>query len=86
MRASDVHIQPYEEKLQVRYRIDGILYDMMAPPKKIQDAIISRIKIMGRMDIAERRLPQDGSCNIRLGDSDVDIRVSSVHVLRSRVS
>ncbi len=78
MRASDVHIQPYEDKLQVRYRIDGILYDMMAPPKKIQDAILSRIKIMGKMDIAERRLPQDGGSNVKLGDSDVDIRISSV--------
>ncbi|HXX92589.1 MAG TPA: type II secretion system ATPase GspE [Planctomycetota bacterium] len=78
MRASDVHVQPYEDKLQIRYRIDGILYDMMAPPKKIQDAILSRIKIMGKMDIAERRLPQDGGANVRLGDSDVDIRISSV--------
>jgi general secretion pathway protein E len=78
MRASDVHIQPYEDKLQVRYRIDGILYDMMAPPKKIQDAVLSRIKIMGKMDIAERRLPQDGGANVKLGDSDVDIRISSV--------
>jgi general secretion pathway protein E len=78
MRASDVHIQPYEDKLQVRYRIDGILYDMMAPPKKIQEAVISRIKIMGKMDIAERRLPQDGGCAVKLGDSDVDIRISSV--------
>ncbi|HUR38704.1 MAG TPA: type II secretion system ATPase GspE [Planctomycetota bacterium] len=78
MRASDVHIQPYEEKLQVRYRIDGILYDMMSPPKKIQDAVLSRIKIMGKMDIAERRLPQDGGANVKLGDSDVDIRISSV--------
>jgi general secretion pathway protein E len=78
MRASDVHVQPYEDKLQVRYRIDGILYDMMAPPKKIQDAVISRIKIMGKMDIAERRLPQDGGCAVKLGDSDVDIRISSV--------
>jgi general secretion pathway protein E len=78
MRASDVHVQPYEDKLQVRYRIDGILYDMMAPPKKIQDAVISRIKIMGKMDIAERRLPQDGGASVKLGDSDVDIRISSV--------
>jgi general secretion pathway protein E len=78
MRASDVHVQPYEDKLQVRYRIDGILYDQMAPPKKIQDAILSRIKIMGKMDIAERRLPQDGGANVKLGDSDVDIRISSV--------
>jgi general secretion pathway protein E len=78
MRASDVHIQPYEEKLQVRYRIDGILYDMMTPPKKIQDAVISRVKVMGKMDIAERRLPQDGRATIKLGDGEVDIRISSV--------
>ncbi|MBI5360737.1 MAG: type II secretion system ATPase GspE [Planctomycetes bacterium] len=78
MRASDIHIQPYEDKLQVRYRIDGILYDMMTPPKKIQDAIISRIKVMGKMDIAERRLPQDGRDTIKLGDSEIDIRISSV--------
>ncbi len=78
MRASDVHIQPYEEKLQVRCRIDGILYDMMTPPKKIQEAIISRVKIMGKMDIAERRLPQDGRATVKLGDSEVDIRISSV--------
>ncbi len=78
MRASDIHIQPYEEKLQVRYRIDGILYDMMSPPKKIQDAIISRIKIMGKMDIAERRLPQGGRAGVKLGDGEIDIRISSV--------
>jgi general secretion pathway protein E len=78
MRASDVHIQPYEEKLQVRFRIDGILYDMMTPPKKIQEAIISRVKIMGKIDIAERRLPQDGRATVKLGDSEVDIRISSV--------
>ncbi|MHC4607957.1 MAG: GspE/PulE family protein, partial [Planctomycetota bacterium] len=78
MRASDVHIQPYEDRLQVRYRIDGILYDMMTPPKKIQDAIISRVKIMGKMDIAERRLPQDGRAGVKVGDSEVDIRISSV--------
>jgi len=78
MRASDVHIQPYVEKLQIRYRIDGILYDMMSPPKKIQDAVISRVKIMGKMDIAERRLPQDGSATVKIGDGDIDIRISSV--------
>jgi general secretion pathway protein E len=78
MRASDVHIQPYEEKLQIRFRIDGILYDMMSPPKKIQEAIVSRVKIMGKMDIAERRLPQDGRATVKLGDSEVDIRISSV--------
>jgi general secretion pathway protein E len=78
MRASDVHIQPFPDKLQVRYRIDGVLYDMEAPPKKFQDAIISRIKVMGKMDIAERRLPQDGRATLRIGESDVDVRISSV--------
>ena len=78
MRASDIHIQPCEDKLQVRYRVDGILYDIMTPPKKLQDAILSRLKIMGKMDIAERRLPQDGRASVKLGDSDIDIRISSV--------
>lgn len=78
MRASDVHIQPYEDKLQIRYRIDGILYDMESPPKKVQDAIISRIKVMGKMDIAERRIPQDGRATIKVGESEVDVRISSV--------
>jgi len=78
MRASDVHFQPFPDRLQVRYRIDGVLYDMEAPPKKVQDAMLSRIKVMGAMDIAERRLPQDGRASVRLGDSDVDIRISSV--------
>ncbi len=78
MRASDVHIQPYPDKLQVRYRIDGVLYDMEAPPKKYQDAIISRIKVMGKMDIAERRLPQDGRATLRMGEGDVDVRISAV--------
>ncbi len=78
MRASDVHIQPFPDRLQVRYRIDGVLYDMEAPPKKYQDAIISRIKVMGKMDIAERRLPQDGRATLRIGESDVDVRISSV--------
>jgi general secretion pathway protein E len=78
MRASDVHLQPFEDRLQVRYRIDGILYDMEAIPKKVQDAVVSRIKVMGKMDIAERRLPQDGRATIKLGDGEVDIRISSV--------
>ena len=78
MRASDVHIQPYEDKLQIRYRIDGILYDTDSPPKKFQDAILSRIKVMGKMDIAERRLPQDGRTTTRFGSNEVDIRISSV--------
>jgi general secretion pathway protein E len=62
----------------VRYRIDGILYDMESPPKKVQEAIISRIKVMGKMDIAERRVPQDGRATIKIGDSEVDVRISTV--------
>ncbi len=78
MRASDIHLQPFEDRLQVRYRIDGILYDMEAIPKKIQDAVTSRMKVMGKLDIAERRLPQDGRASLRLGDAEVDVRISSV--------
>ncbi len=78
MRASDVHFQPYEDKLLVRHRIDGILYDFKTVPKKVQEAVISRIKVMGKMDIAERRLPQDGRSTVRMGDREVDIRISSV--------
>ncbi len=78
MRASDIHIQPYEDRVQVRFRIDGMLYDTLTITKKIQDAVISRVKIMGRMDIAERRLPQDGGTSIRIGGKEVDLRISSV--------
>ena len=78
MRVSDVHLQPYPDRLQIRYRVDGILYDMESAPKKVQEAIISRIKIMGKMDIAERRLPQDGRASLRLGEGDVDVRISSI--------
>lgn len=78
LRASDVHFQPYPDRMQVRFRIDGILYDMDAIPKRVQDAIISRVKVMGKMDIAERRLPQDGRATIRLGDGEVDVRISTV--------
>ncbi|HAK95139.1 MAG TPA: type II secretion system protein GspE [Planctomycetes bacterium] len=78
IRASDIHFQPYEDRMQVRYRIDGILYDAKMIPKKVQDAIVSRIKVMGKMDIAERRLPQDGRTSIKVGDSEVDVRLSSV--------
>ena len=78
MRASDIHLQPYEDRLQVRYRIDGVLYDMEAIPKKVQEAVTSRIKVMGRLDIAERRLPQDGRASVRIGDAEVDVRISSV--------
>ncbi|MDY6969675.1 MAG: type II secretion system ATPase GspE [Spirochaetota bacterium] len=75
-RASDVHIEPFEKDLLVRYRIDGILYQMLTPPKKFQNAIISRIKIMSNLNIAENRLPQDGRIQLKIGGKDIDIRVS----------
>ncbi|MEE8141500.1 MAG: ATPase, T2SS/T4P/T4SS family, partial [Planctomycetota bacterium] len=78
IRASDIHLQPFEDRMQVRYRIDGILYDSKIVPKKVQDALISRVKVMGKMDIAERRLPQDGRTSVKVGDGEVDIRISSV--------
>ncbi len=78
LRASDIHIQPYEQRLVIRFRIDGVLYDRMTPPKKIQDALISRVKVMAEMDIAERRLPQDGGTSVLIGDREVDMRISSV--------
>ncbi len=78
LRASDVHYQCYAERMQVRFRIDGILYDMDSIPRRVQEAIISRVKVMGKMDIAERRLPQDGRATIKIGDGEVDVRISSV--------
>lgn len=75
-RASDIHIEPYEKELVVRFRIDGILYGMFTPPKKFQPAVISRIKIMANLNIAENRLPQDGRIQIKIGGKDIDIRVS----------
>jgi len=80
LRASDIHLQPYADRLQVRMRIDGVLYDMESIPKRAQEAIVSRVKVMGKMDIAERRLPQDGRASIRIGDGDVDVRISTVPV------
>ena len=77
-RASDIHIEPSQTKLKIRYRVDGILYDMLSPPKHIQSTLISRIKIMASMNIAEKRLPQDGRIEIRIGDKNIDIRVSTI--------
>ncbi|MFC1896680.1 GspE/PulE family protein, partial [Thermodesulfobacteriota bacterium] len=77
-RASDIHIEPYQARLKVRYRIDGILYDLITPPKRIQSALVSRVKVMASMNIAEKRLPQDGRIEIRIGDKNVDIRVSTI--------
>jgi type IV pilus assembly protein PilB len=83
--ASDIHIEPYEKELRVRYRIDGILYNVMSPPMKFRDAITSRIKIMSKLDIAEKRLPQDGRIKIRFADNgatkDIDFRVSCLPTL-----
>lgn len=77
-RASDIHIEPFENSLKVRYRIDGVLQHGEAPPVKMSPAVISRIKIMSRLNIAERRLPQDGRIEIRLQGKDLDIRVSTI--------
>ncbi|MFC1853295.1 type II secretion system ATPase GspE [candidate division CSSED10-310 bacterium] len=77
-RASDIHIEPYERELKVRYRIDGFLYDRLTPPKSFQSNIISRIKVLSNLDIAEKRLPQDGRIKLRIGEKDIDVRVSIV--------
>ena len=77
-RASDIHIEPFENRLRVRYRIDGVLREMPPPPKHLQSAVISRVKIMAEMDIAERFKPQDGHIRMRLGDRELDFRVSTV--------
>jgi type IV pilus assembly protein PilB len=83
--ASDIHIEPYEKEFRVRYRVDGILYNIMSPPMKMRDAITSRIKIMAKLDIAEKRLPQDGRIKIRFSDhgttKDIDFRVSALPTL-----
>lgn len=78
--ASDIHIEPFEKEVRVRYRIDGIMYTVMTPPKRIQGALTSRIKIMASMNIAEKRLPQDGRIQIKVADKAIDIRVSVLPV------
>src|SRR5918995_1160038 len=83
--ASDIHVEPYEKEFRVRFRIDGILYNVMAPPMKFRDAITSRIKIMAKLDIAEKRLPQDGRIKLRFADNgaakEIDFRVSCLPTL-----
>lgn len=76
-RASDVHIEPYERDMSVRYRIDGVLREIIKPPKRAQNAIVSRIKVMGGLNIAEKRLPQDGRIRIKIAGKDIDIRLST---------
>jgi general secretion pathway protein E len=77
-RASDIHVEPYQDKLKIRFRVDGILYDKLAPPKRIQSTLVSRIKVMAKLNIAEKRLPQDGRIEIKIADKNVDIRVSTI--------
>ncbi len=83
--ASDIHIEPYEKELRVRYRVDGILYNVMNPPMKLRDSIVSRVKIMAKLDIAEKRLPQDGRIKIRFSENgvpkEIDFRVSCLPTL-----
>ncbi len=76
--ASDIHIEPFQDSLNIRYRIDGILYEMLTPPKGVQAALVSRIKVMAGMNIAEKRVPQDGRAQVRIGDQEIDLRISTV--------
>ena len=80
-RASDIHIEPFENELKVRYRIDGVLHDVETPPRRLQAAIVSRVKIMAKLNIAERRLPQDGRIKLRLMGREIDLRVSTLPTL-----
>jgi general secretion pathway protein E len=78
MRASDIHFEPFEDQFRVRYRIDGVLHDVESPPNRLQAAIVSRVKIMAKLNIAERRLPQDGRIMLRVKGKEIDFRVSSI--------
>jgi len=77
-RASDIHIEPFENRLIVRYRIDGVMHEVESPPRRLSAAVISRVKIMANLDIAERRLPQDGRIKLRIQGKEIDLRVSTV--------
>jgi general secretion pathway protein E len=81
MRASDIHFEPFEKEFKVRYRIDGVLHEAESPPSRLQAAITSRVKIMAKLDIAERRLPQDGRIKLKVGDKEIDFRVSTIPTL-----
>ncbi len=76
--ASDIHIEPYQNSLKIRQRLDGILYDMLTPPKHVQSALVSRIKIMAKLNIAEKRLPQDGRIELKIANKEIDVRVSTL--------
>ena len=77
-RASDIHVEPVQNSFKIRYRVDGILYDLLAPPKWILPALISRIKVMSNLNIAEKRLPQDGRFEVKIGTQNIDVRVSII--------
>jgi type IV pilus assembly protein PilB len=78
LRASDIHVEPFEDRVRIRYRIDGVLVERDSPPRRLLGAILSRIKILARMDIAERRRPQDGRIKITVGEKELDLRVSVI--------
>lgn len=80
-RSSDIHIEPFENELKIRYRIDGVLHEVETPPRRMQAAIVSRIKIMAKLNIAERRLPQDGRIKIKIMGREIDLRVSTLPTL-----
>ncbi|PIE67752.1 MAG: type II secretion system protein GspE [Deltaproteobacteria bacterium] len=80
-RASDIHFEPFEKIFKIRYRIDGVLHDVESPPVRLQAAVISRVKIMAKLDIAERRLPQDGRIKLKIVDREIDFRVSTLPTL-----
>ena len=77
-KASDIHFEPFEDEYKMRYRVDGVLYELVPPPRHLAPAIASRIKVMSNLDIAERRLPQDGRIELNIGGNSVDIRVSTL--------
>ena len=81
VRASDIHFEPFENEFKVRFRIDGVLHDVESPPKRLQAAIISRVKIMAKLDIAERRLPQDGRIKLKISNREIDFRISTIPTL-----
>lgn len=78
MQASDIHFEPFEHRFRVRYRLDGLLQEVESPPARLQAAIISRVKIMARLDISERRRPQDGRIKLKIGDREIDFRISTI--------
>ncbi|MBU9888435.1 MAG: Flp pilus assembly complex ATPase component TadA [Candidatus Omnitrophica bacterium] len=80
-RASDIHIEPFRDRITLRYRIDGILYELPSPPREMHNAMVSRIKILGKMDIAEKRIPQDGSFSLNYKERRIDVRVSTIPIV-----